>query len=60
MVKRAEFEKELMKHLVPAINHAQDVIKAKYGVRFEIVVDWKLGKGFRFEDEADRGLTLGG
>jgi len=50
MVKRAEFEKELMKHIVPAVTHAQDVIEAKWGFRFEVNMDWHVTKG-KFEDE---------
>lgn len=50
MVKRTEFEKELMKHIIPAIGHAQDVIEAKWGFRFEVNIDWHVTEG-KFEDE---------
>jgi hypothetical protein len=60
MVKRAEFEKELMKILVPAIGHAQDVLLEKYGVRFSVQVDWELGKNYHFEDETPTKGGIGG
>lgn len=61
MVKRAEFEKELIELVAPAIIHAQDVLKAKYGFRFEAAFDWHLTKG-RFEDEptSSKGISVGG
>lgn len=61
MVKRAEFEKELIELVAPAINHAQDVMKAKYGFLFEINIDWHVVKG-RFEDEptSSEGISFGG
>jgi len=59
MVKRAEFERELISIVAPAINRAQDVLEAKYGVRFEVNVDWHLTKG-KFEDEPPKGSGIGG
>lgn len=61
MVKRDEFEKELIELVAPAITHAQDVVKAKYGFRFEATFDWRLTKG-SFEDEptSSKGISFGG
>jgi len=60
MVKRDEFEKEIIKLVAPAILHAQDVVKAKYGFKFEARIDWRLTKG-SFEDETSGdGISFGG
>lgn len=61
MVKRDEFEKELIEMVAPAVTHAQDIMKEKYGFRFEIKIDWHLTKG-SFEDEPthDEGISFGG
>lgn len=55
MVKRNTFEKELLAIIVPAVGHAQDVMASKYGVKFEIQVDWQLTTG-HFEDEEKAGV----
>jgi hypothetical protein len=48
-ITREEFEKMIAKHIVPAINKAQDEAEEKYGIRFEVEIDWHITKG-QFKD----------
>jgi len=59
MVKRADFERELIAIIAPAVTRAQDIMKAKYGISFSARVDWKLTRG-QFEDDPVGGVGIGG
>ena len=55
MVKRSEFEQALISIVYPAITKAQDELSKRYGVKFEVVFDWKLTQG-KFEDSQRTGI----
>ncbi len=47
MVTKTQFEKELAQEILKV----QNTMVERYGLRFEITIDWGLAKGFNFDDE---------
>ena len=50
MVKRKEFEDDLIKLIAPAVTGAQYVLGKKYNVKFKVRIDWELSDGHNFDD----------